>query len=395
MKGVYLARLTYVSVMLFGLSFATAQDFFGFEPKTYNGEMLSADTLQQMVSAAKEVTPPKNGKNYVFAFANLQRDIAFGILTEQGIVKNAEAAGIELVIADNRLDGPTALSNAQSFVQRNVDFVIEFQTDANFGSVIMEGFNNADTPVIAIDIPMEGATFFGANNPRSGFMGGSYLVQAAQAKFGDRLNDGYLVIGALPQSGAIPALRTGGQRAGFLASDEGFPEDHIIEIDTKNTLEESFSQMSNALGRIPEGVPVMGIAINDQATTGMLRAVQTAGREADALFVGMGADELDTLTGEPEFIASPGYFPERYGNYLVPTALATLAGREVPAAVLVNHVMVTPMNVCEYYEDRECKTPEGYPDFTYEFPQDAYQAHLESVRANPDYAGYEAIIPAE
>ncbi|MBD0328167.1 MAG: substrate-binding domain-containing protein, partial [Pyrinomonadaceae bacterium] len=306
-----------------------------------------------MVKEAKKVTPPNGGDEYLFGFANLQRDIAFAIKVEQGIKANAKAAGLELAVADNQLSGQVALQNAQSFVTRNMDYAIEFQTDVEFGPQVMQQFNQANIPVIAIDIPMPGAIFFGVNNPRSGFMGGSYLAQAALAKWGDEVQNGYFVIGELPQSGAIPALRTAGQREGFLASAEGFPEDQIIGIDTKNTLEESFQQMSNVLGRIPKGVPIIVTAINDQSATGMLRAIERAGRSEDALVVGLGADEIKTLVNEEKFIASVGSFPERYGNYIIPLALMQLAGYEVPDAVLVKHEMVTPMNVCDYY-DQDC-----------------------------------------
>ena len=179
---------------------------------------------------------------------------------------------------------------------------------------------------------MPGATFFGANNPKSGYMGGVYLGQAAIKKFGaDKVKEGYFILGDLPQSGAVPAMRTGGQLAGFLAAVDGFPEDHVITIDTKNTLEESFAQTNNVLGRIPEGVPIMTTAINDQATTGTIRAVKQAGREADLIAVGMGADELATMMAEPTFVASVGYFPERYGNFLIPMALAELSGHRAAA----------------------------------------------------------------
>ena len=116
-------------------------DFMGYDPATHDGSMFSADDLNAMVTAAMEVTPPRNGENYVIGFANLQRDIPFCALVEQGILENAEAAGIEVVVADNRLDGATALTNAESFATRNVDFVIEFQTDAEFGAVIMNKMN--------------------------------------------------------------------------------------------------------------------------------------------------------------------------------------------------------------------------------------------------------------
>ena len=145
-------RLALVAASTLAMMAATtafADDFHGFDPANFNGAMLSADQLKAMVADAMKVAPPKNGKNYVFGFANLQRDIPFGVFVEKGIQQNADAAGVQLQIADNRLDGPTALANAQSFAQRNVDFVIEFQTDVNFGPQVMKVFNDANIKVNA------------------------------------------------------------------------------------------------------------------------------------------------------------------------------------------------------------------------------------------------------
>ncbi|MDB5561970.1 MAG: sugar transporter substrate-binding protein [Hyphomicrobiales bacterium] len=371
---------------------AIAEDFHGFDPATYDGAMLSGDQLKAMVADAMKVSPPKNGKNYVVGFANLQRDIPFGIIVEKGIQANADAAGLKLEIADNRLDGPTALANAQSFAQRNVDFVIEFQTDSNFGPQVMKVFNDAKVKVVAIDIPMPGATFFGANNPKSGFMGGSYLATAAIAKFGaDKVKTGYFVDGELPQSGAIPAMRTNGQIAGFKSVIPGLPDAQIIKFDSKNTMQESFTQMGNVLGRIPAGVPIMATGINDQVALGILRAVKQAGREADLIDVGNGADETKALSEEPNLVAATGYFPERYGNFLIPVALATLAGKTLPPAVLMSHVMLTKSNVCKYYKDFKCS--EEKPKVDYTFPQAAFETFLGSLASEPALKGYETLIP--
>jgi len=384
-------RILLIALLLVLPALANSEDFHGFNPTTFDGLMLPPETLQAMTGTAAQNAPPRNGEQFVVGFANLQRDISFAIKVEKSIRRNAEAAGIDLLIADNRLDGPTALANAESFARRRVDFVIEFQTDVNFGRPIMQHFNRAKTGVVAIDIPLPGATYFGANNPRSGFMGGSYLAQAAQAHFGDRaLVEGYFVVGELPQSGAIAAMRTEGQIAGFLAILSDFPEERIIRIDTKNTLQYSFQQMSNVLGRIPTGAPILLTAINDQSVTGMLRAVQQKGREADAMVVGKGADELETMMAEDVFVASVAYFPERYGNYLVPLCLMQLAGRGVAPAVAVEHAMVTPANICEYYPDHECQ---GKPAFEYTFPQKAFIAHLKSLNDRPELADYKQLIP--
>ncbi len=371
-----------------------ATEFHGIDFAAPDGKQPSGSQYAGMVQAAKGVTPPRNGDNYVFAFANLQDDIPFCAKVKEGIQRNADAAGINLVVADNRLDGATALQNAESFIQRNVDYVIEFQTDAEFGPVISNKLEAEQIGLVAIDIPMPGATFMGANNPRSGFMGGSYLAQAAIAEYGiDQVRQGYLVVGELPQSGPIPAMRTGGQIAGFLAAAAGFPSDHVIKFDSKNTLDESFAQMNNILNRIPDGVPIMMTAINDQATTGMLRAVKLAGREADGLAVGMGADEIETLAAEDRFIASVGYFPENYGNYLVAIGLAELAGQQVPPAVLVNHVMVNKANICNYYPETSCNSGAA-GTFPLDFPAAAFRAHLSSLRDDPALKDMHNLIPA-
>jgi ribose transport system substrate-binding protein len=365
-----------------------------FDANNHDASMLSESELKAMVDAAMKVNPPKNGKNYVFGFANLQRDIAFCALVEEGILANAEAAGIEVLVTDNLLDGATAMANADSYITRNVDYVIEFQTDAAFGEMIMNKMNMNGIGVTAIDIPMPGAGFFGANNPKSGYIGGLHLASAAITKWGpDVGKDAYLVIGALPQSGAVVAMRSGGQEAGARAVLPEITDDRVIVYDAKQTLELSFQEMNNVIGRIPEGAPILITAINDQTATGALRAVQGANRGGDSIVVGMGADELDTMMNEPEFIASVGYFPERYGNYLIPMALSNLAHNPVDEVVLMNHVMVSPSNICDYYSDRNCRADDVAAEWS--FPQDSFSAHLAEVRADPGMKDVLNLIPSD
>ncbi|WP_421952932.1 sugar ABC transporter substrate-binding protein [Pelagibacterium sp.] len=384
--------MTFRTILALGASMLAVQAQ-ALEPGELQGQMLSEAEYAELVEAATAVTPPNNGDGYVIGFANLARNAPFFLNVEEGILNNAERAGVEVFVTDNALDGATALANAQSYVRRGVDYVIEFQTDANFGPGIMSAFDAEGVPVTAIDIPMPGATFMGANNPRSGFMGGAYLGQAARDKWGDeQVTTGFLVVGELPQSGAIPAMRTDGQIAGFLAEYPDFPEENIVKIDTKGTLEEGFRVMNDLIGRIPEGAPILGLAINDQSILGMLRAVEQSGRSDDAIFVGMGADEIDSMVAEPNFIASVGYFPENYGNYLVPMALMELAGQELPPAVLVTHEMVTRGNVCDYYADAECADVD---EVSFTFPDAAFADHLAEQAQNPDLADYQDLIPSE
>ena len=71
---------------------------------------------------------------------------------------------------DNDLDRQQAFDNAAWFVDNTVDLVVEYQIDSQAGNIIMDTLRQAGIPVIAVDIAMPGATFFGADNYRAGFI---------------------------------------------------------------------------------------------------------------------------------------------------------------------------------------------------------------------------------
>lgn len=58
---------------------------------------------------------------------------------------------------------------------KKVDLAIEFQTEEHVAAVVAAKYREANIPVIAIDIPHPGATFYGANNYEAGMIGGRYL----------------------------------------------------------------------------------------------------------------------------------------------------------------------------------------------------------------------------
>ncbi len=361
---------------------------------TLDGRMLSEEEYAALVADAMANNPPNDGETLTIGFANLSRDIPFTQLVEQSVLENAERAGIKVIVGDNKLDGPEALSVAQSFAQRQVDAVIEFQLDANFAPVIMNEFNAIDAPVVAMDIPMPGALFFGVNNPQSGFIGGTYLGQAAIAKFGEEKakNEAYFVVGEVAQAGAVVGMRTLGQREGIRTT-LGLPDERMLTIDTTAAVEQAFSQMNSVLARIPPGSPILLTANNDQSVIGMLRAIEAQGRIEDAMGVGMGADENDTMIALGSMVGSVAFFPERYGNWTVPLSLAQLAGQDLPDAVLITHAVVNKTNICEYYDDQACLDADPNVSFEYSYPAEAFDALLADIKADPDYAEALDVLP--
>jgi ribose transport system substrate-binding protein len=81
---------------------------------------------------------------------------------------------------------------------------------------------------------------------------------------------------------------------------------------------------------------------------GALRAFEEAGRGRLCAVMGQNAirearEEL--RRPDTRLVGSVAYFPERYGEELIPLALAILQKKQVPSSVFVKHQLITPRNV--------------------------------------------------
>lgn len=291
------------------------------------------------------------GQRYKIGFANLAEDIPFGVRVREGIVKAAKDAGnIDLVLADNKLDGQVALTNADNFITQGVQGVIEFQTDAKFGKSIMQKFQSKSIPVIAIDIPMEGATFFGVNNPLAGGMAGKGLGQWVKKNWNGQI-DALLML-ELPQSGEIPAARLKGQRDGLESVVGKISEGKVKHLDSKNTLEEARKLVTDTLTTMPQAQRIAIVCINDDTAAGAIAAAEAAGRKKQIAVVAVdGSDrgrEQIRKKDSPQ-IGSTASFPEKYGAKLIPAMLKALQGEKLPPSIYTDHVFLTKENVDKYY----------------------------------------------
>jgi ribose transport system substrate-binding protein len=63
------------------------------------------------------------------------------------------------------------MSRKQVLVHERIDPAIEFQTDEEVAPIVAAKYPEANIPMIAIDIPHPGATYYGANDYESGLIG--------------------------------------------------------------------------------------------------------------------------------------------------------------------------------------------------------------------------------
>src|SRR3954453_6960581 len=123
---------------------------------------------------------PFKQRPYRIGYAAQGTDYQFSREISTGLQRAAAAQGMELISVDNRYNAKIAQRNADVLVREKVDLVIEFQTDEHVAPIVASKYRQAGIPLIAIEVPHPGATYFGANNYEAGLIGGRHLGRWAK-----------------------------------------------------------------------------------------------------------------------------------------------------------------------------------------------------------------------
>jgi len=323
-------------------------------PKTMTFRLLYTLTKCGMVDKVGEnlyqsCVRPWKPKLYRLGYAAQGQDSQFSKEVSASLQRAAAAERIELISVDNRYSAKTAQRNADLLVREKVDLAIEFQTDEHAAAVVAAKYRDANIPMIAIDIPHPGATFYGANNYEAGLIGGRYLGRWVKEHWNSELNE--IVLLELPRAGSLPRMRLTGMLVALTTVLPNAAKCRVTYLDGDGDLGRSFEVVRRHLRTTRVRRLVVG-AVNDPSALGALRAFQEAGRTETCAIMGQNATpEARAEIRQPKtrLIGSVAYFPERYGTGLIQLSLDILNQRQVPPAVFVEHRLVTPTTVDHYY----------------------------------------------
>ena len=293
-------------------------------------------------------------------FANLSEHTPFSRDVRRGLEQAAQQhGGVELVLADNQLNSNVALQVADQLLTQALDLVIEYQVDEDTGNLIAHKFQQAHVPLIAVDIPMVGATYFGVDNYLAGKLAGVELGRAILRDWGGAFDT--LIVVEQTRTGKLPAMRIHGQLEGLASVLGSIPAEKIVTLDFDNTVENAYDTLYATLGGLPPSAQVAIICFNDDAAVGALEAARVSGWLDQIKLVGQGADRrlrLEMRKDHGALVGATAFSPERYGQQLLQLAFDILGGRQVPPAVYMSHFFVSPSNVDVHYPtDIEEVTP--------------------------------------
>jgi ribose transport system substrate-binding protein len=292
---------------------------------------------------------PWKQRLYRLGYAAQGTDYQFSKEVSEGLQRAAVAEGIELISLDNRYSAKMAQRNADLLVREKVDLAIEFQTDEEVAPIVAAKYREANIPMIAIDIPHPGATYYGANNYEAGLIGGKYLGRWVKEHWQSVVDE--IILLELKRAGSLPRMRLSGLLVGINMVLPSAGNCRVTYLEGDGELGPSFEAVRKHL-RSSHSRHVLVGGINDPSALGALRAFQEAGRAENCAIMGQNASpEGRAELREPKtrFVGSVAYFPERYGENLIRVSLDILNQRPVPPAVFVEHKLVTPTTVDHYY----------------------------------------------
>jgi ribose transport system substrate-binding protein len=309
------------------------------------------DKLLAMARAGRYEGAPASG--HKLAFANFLTSFPFCKSVEDSIIEQWKLAGgraEDLTVLDNAADTSVALQNADIILNKKPEVFIQFQIDARLNAMVARKYKEVGIPILAVDVPVPGNTFMGVDNWGVAVQTGDWIVDQINAVYGGWNNVDVIFIGINPQVGETVALRWEGITHVLIenygqSADPSVKGSKVVYVDAGSTTEASQPAFQNILSAYPDARNIIIACANDQTLAGSHAALEIANRwEPDnILMVSQGVDGLGIQLLRNGIVDGDlAYFPERYGWYLVPAALALMYGNPIPSHIYIENEIITP-----------------------------------------------------
>ena len=302
-------------------------------------------------------------RRFRIAFANLNDDPTVRVeglgFTGAEVRRSFELASrtlpVEMVYYDNGNNAEAALANADDAVRRNVDLLIEYNSDLEANAEIGRKLRAAGIPVLAVNYSVPGAPFYGADNLAAGRIAGEALSEFARQDWADQTVIA-VIAGDLGDTASYLSQRIQGITEGLR---KHLPDVALTQLDTSGNavkLEVPLGKFLTSQTRRK----VLVAALDDPTALAAKAAIERASRMGDCVIVGQGVDksihggandkkEIDPHNRGSIILGSVAYYIDRYGYDVLPLAMTMLKGREVPKQTITQHMLITAKNVFTEY----------------------------------------------
>jgi ribose transport system substrate-binding protein len=275
----------------------------------------------------------------------------FGVANSKSIKKMAALAGFRLDVYNLKYPSTTEpLTQAHNAVTKQDAGVIQAQQIDSLNNAFLNILQKQGCiPSVQMYLQVKNVPSMGAVWADTGTTMGTWLAQQAKAK-GWSPKDTALVSCTDPTVGASVNIMFDTAQKALLRTYK-LPKSNIFRLVCKYSATESAQvRLTDWLTSHPNFKHMLINTIDDERTQGEINALKQAGRTNDAITIASGADQLgqkQIKSGQES--ASVAFFPERYGEWLVPIMEDVMAGNPVPSFTGSKLITITKANIQKYY----------------------------------------------
>ncbi|MCS5734495.1 sugar ABC transporter substrate-binding protein [Herbiconiux daphne] len=286
---------------------------------------------------------------FTLSFANYAESVPlFNVIHTTLDDINTDESGLDINWYDNDGDAATMLQNVQLMIDEQPDAIALYPVSAATDGV-SQLLEQGGIPCVSINIDTPACSFLNIDNKQLGIETGTIIGNLAKEKgwdasnttillgqnaaAGEQVNDcvryfystiaDILGLEVVDVSDITPTTTTIGANA--------------IQFDGQSTLQPSFDAIQGLIPSIPAGNNVILYTVNNDSTSGALRALEDAGLGGDDTLMigGLGGDTtgITALANDPRWVAEGDIFVSYWGEYAAAMAEALAAGVTPPADV--------------------------------------------------------------
>ncbi|WP_437833766.1 ribose ABC transporter substrate-binding protein RbsB (plasmid) [Niallia taxi] len=253
----------------------------------------------------------------------------FFVSLRDGVVKEAESLGMEIIIVDAQNDSAKQVNDVEDLIQQGVDALLINPTDSASISTAVQSANNIGIPVVTLDRSADKGkveALVASDNIKGGEMAANYLIE----KLGEKAE--VIELEGVP---GASATRERGQGFHNIA-------DQKLNVIAKQAADfdrtKGLTVMENLLQANPNVKAVF--AHNDEMALGAIEAINSSGKDVSVIGFDGNDDALNAIkAGDLE--ATVAQQPELIGKLAVNAARDVLQGKKVEENIAAPLKLVT------------------------------------------------------
>ncbi|MCR4656625.1 MAG: arabinose ABC transporter substrate-binding protein [Lachnospiraceae bacterium] len=268
-----------------------------------------------------------------------------------------EAKGDSFTYVDAKMSPEEYLKAIDNAIANNAKGIVTCIPDQTMSQAVVDKCAEAGIPIVAADDALQDTEggklvpWVGINAYVIGQANGDWIADYAKAN--DLVTDpecGLLIMTMDTVSSCVP--RAEGEFDNFTAACPEFDTEKIFYADYDGTTEKGNTAAAAIFTAHPEITKWLVTGANEEGTIGACRALESAGLDADACVVGLGAymakDEWNNKGADGTCMKAAAYFSSQsVGEGSVDVLYQLINGEEPAMETAVDAIVVTPENYKE------------------------------------------------